>query len=152
PDKYRVPLVLCDLEGGTRREVARQLGIPTGTLSGRVTMGRRMLAKRLARHGLTFSCGAMAAALFQATASAGVSSSLTAATVAAATAVTSGGAVASVVSAEVAALSEGVIKTMFLTKLRLCIALLMAVGMISLVGGLVTYQALAGQPGQKEAP
>src|SRR5262249_12646996 len=35
PDKYRVPVVLCDLEGRTRGYAARQLGIPVGTLSGR---------------------------------------------------------------------------------------------------------------------
>src|SRR5437868_2624372 len=28
PDKYRVPIILCDLEGKTRREVARQLILP----------------------------------------------------------------------------------------------------------------------------
>src|SRR5262245_1677999 len=33
PDKYRLPLVLCDLEGRTRKEVARALKIPDGTLS-----------------------------------------------------------------------------------------------------------------------
>src|SRR5262249_49477835 len=32
PDRYRVAVVLCDLEGGTRREVAGRLGIPEGTL------------------------------------------------------------------------------------------------------------------------
>src|SRR5205823_6469758 len=31
PDKYRVALVLCDLEGKTRKEAARQLGCPEGT-------------------------------------------------------------------------------------------------------------------------
>src|SRR5262249_61070141 len=32
PDKYRVPLVLCYLEGQTHEEAARQLGWPLGTL------------------------------------------------------------------------------------------------------------------------
>src|SRR5437588_6351038 len=30
PEKYRVPIVLCDLEGRTRKDVARQLGVPEG--------------------------------------------------------------------------------------------------------------------------
>src|SRR5258708_2093044 len=55
PDKYRVAIVLCDLEGGTRRDVARQLDIPEGTLSGRLTTARRLLAKRLARFGPALS-------------------------------------------------------------------------------------------------
>ena len=49
PDKYRVGIVLCDLEGKTRKEAARQLGLPEGTLAGRLTRGREMLAKRLAQ-------------------------------------------------------------------------------------------------------
>ena len=33
PEKYRVPVILCELEGRSRREVARLLGVPEGTLS-----------------------------------------------------------------------------------------------------------------------
>ena len=51
PDKYRTALVLCELEGRPRKEAARQLGIPEGTLSSRLATGRRMLAKRFGRPG-----------------------------------------------------------------------------------------------------
>src|SRR5262245_21328347 len=63
PDKYRVAIILCDLEGKTRREAARQLGVPDGTLAARLARGRVQLAKRLARHGLVLSGGAQAAVL-----------------------------------------------------------------------------------------
>src|SRR5207249_6616260 len=63
PDKYRVAIVLCDLEGKTRKEAARQLGLPEGTLSARLARGRVMLAKRLSRRGPTISAGTLAAVL-----------------------------------------------------------------------------------------
>jgi DNA-directed RNA polymerase specialized sigma24 family protein len=44
-------IVLSDLEGMTRKEVARQLGWPEGTVASRLARGRARLAKRLARHG-----------------------------------------------------------------------------------------------------
>src|SRR5947209_1094784 len=47
PEKYQLPLVLCDLEANTRQEAARRLGWPEGTVASRLVRGRTMLAKRL---------------------------------------------------------------------------------------------------------
>src|SRR5712691_10850181 len=47
PNKYRGVIVLCDLEGKTRKEVARQLGCPEGTVASRLARARIILAKRL---------------------------------------------------------------------------------------------------------
>src|ERR1022692_2856740 len=47
PEKYRVPIILCDLEGKTRKDAALQLGCPEGSLSSRLSRARVMLAKRL---------------------------------------------------------------------------------------------------------
>ena len=44
-------IVLCDLEGKSRKEAARQLGVPDGTVASRMATARTLLAKRLARHG-----------------------------------------------------------------------------------------------------
>src|SRR5262245_40708616 len=52
PDNYRAVLVLCDLEGRTRKEVARQLGVPEGTVAGRLARARAVLAKRLTARGV----------------------------------------------------------------------------------------------------
>src|SRR4030088_3239789 len=43
PDNYRAVIVLCDLEGRTRRDVARQLGVPQGTVAGRLARARALL-------------------------------------------------------------------------------------------------------------
>jgi RNA polymerase sigma factor (sigma-70 family) len=130
PDKYRIPVVLCDLEGGTRRDVARQLGIPEGTLSGRLTTARRMLAKRLALHGLTLAGGALAALLPPGAASACVPAPLLTSTVQAAAAVAAGQGAAGVVSAPVAALVEGVMKAMLVKSLKMATVVVAALGIV----------------------
>lgn len=53
PAKYRLPIVLCDLEERTHRDVALQLGWPIGTVAGRLVRGRKLLASRLTRLGVT---------------------------------------------------------------------------------------------------
>src|SRR5207237_267654 len=60
---YRLPLVLCDLEGRTAKDAARQLGLPQGTVAGRLARARDLLAGRLARRGVTLSAGVLAAVL-----------------------------------------------------------------------------------------
>lgn len=63
PMPYRLLVILCDLQGGTFRHVARQLNLPVGTLSGRLKRGRQLLAERLARRGITLSTACLAATL-----------------------------------------------------------------------------------------
>src|SRR5262249_30577756 len=84
PDNYRAVLVLCDLEGRTRKEVARQLGVPEGTVAGRLARARALLARRLTDRGVTLSGGALAAVLAPNVGSAGGPDSGPAATISAA--------------------------------------------------------------------
>jgi RNA polymerase sigma factor (sigma-70 family) len=55
PEKYRAPVVLCDLEGHTREEAARQLGWPTGSMSRRLDRARTLLRHRLTCRGLALA-------------------------------------------------------------------------------------------------
>jgi RNA polymerase sigma factor (sigma-70 family) len=130
PDKYRTAIVLCDLEGRTRKDVARQLKIPEGTLSTRLATARRMLAKRLTRHGLAFVGGSLAAVMSHNAVSAGVSGSLVNSTVKAAMIVAAGKAASGLISAQVAALTKGALKAMLLSKLKVLLAVVVLVGMI----------------------
>lgn len=52
PADYRAAVVLCDLEGHTRRDAARLLGVPDGTLSNRLARARALLGRRLVRRGV----------------------------------------------------------------------------------------------------
>ena len=123
------------MEGRTRKEAARQLGVPEGTLSSRLATARRLLAKRLARAGVTPVCAALAALLSQGAASA-VPKALAAATVKAVTAAASGKVAAAAVSAQVLSITEGVLKAMLLKKLKVATAALVLSGL--LLAGLVT--------------
>jgi RNA polymerase sigma factor (sigma-70 family) len=129
PDKFRVPILLCDLEGKAGKDVARQLGCPEGTIASRLSRGRVMLAKRLTRHGVALSGGALAALVSQNAASAGVPISLTHSTVKAASLLAAGQSLAtSLVSAHVRALTQGVLKAMLMNKLKMCVLILAGVG------------------------
>ena len=61
PEKYRLPVLLCDLEGQTHQEVAQRLGWPVGTVSVRVSRARGLLRARLTRRGLAPAVGLLAA-------------------------------------------------------------------------------------------
>ena len=65
PERYRLPIVLCYLQGKSYQEAAEQLGCPLGTLSGWLTRGKDRLRLQLIRRGLTLTVAAMAVQLAQ---------------------------------------------------------------------------------------
>src|SRR5579884_3959105 len=140
PDKYRVPVVLCELEGRSRKEVARLLGMPEGTLSWRLAHAKKMLAQRLARRGLTVSGVALAAVMAPETTSA----FLRASTV---KAVLSGEAV----PPGVLALTEGVMKAMLLSKLKITVCVTMLALLAGVVASGVAYRAVAQEKKQVDS-
>jgi RNA polymerase sigma-70 factor (ECF subfamily) len=147
PDKYRFPVVLCDLEGKTHKEAARQLGCPEGTVSVRLVRARALLARRLAQHGLVCSGAVLATVLSQNAAWASVPAELVGPTVEAANLYASGqSSAAGLVSNEVATLTEGVVKTMGMTNLKtLALVLLFAGAGFLACGKLIPGSEQAGR-------
>lgn len=65
PEKYREPLIRCYLEGKSSREVALELGWPSGSMSRRLERARELLRIRLRRRGVTLSAALLAGALVE---------------------------------------------------------------------------------------
>jgi WD40 repeat protein len=92
-----------------------------------------MLARRLARHGLAVTGSSLAAALAAEAAAAPAAAVST--TIKAACSLAAGQAGAVAVSAQVAALTEGVVKAMFLTQIQKATAVLLVLGLAALACG-----------------
>ncbi|MFO0966414.1 MAG: PDZ domain-containing protein [Gemmataceae bacterium] len=141
PDKYRTLVVLCDLEGRTRKEAARQLAAPKGPWRPAGARARTMLAKRLAAGaGLPCRVGRWRLSRLgpprRARRAQVVSS-----TIAAATHFAAGPAATGMISPVVAALTEGVLKGMLLTKLKLAGAAFLGAGLVAGGTGMLIGQA-----------
>jgi RNA polymerase sigma factor (sigma-70 family) len=147
PDRYRLVILLCDLEGKTRKEAARQLGCPEGTVAGRLARARAMLAKRLVRHGLAVSGGALAALLAD-RAVAGVPAPVVLATITAANSFAVGPSAPGATSAKVAALTEGVLRTMLLNKLKIATAIVLLIFAVIVGAGISVATLPAWAQGQ----
>jgi RNA polymerase sigma factor (sigma-70 family) len=154
PEKYRVPVILCYLQGLTNEQAARHLGCSRDTVATRLARARRRLYQRLTRRGLALSLGMLATLLSPSAASAVMPIGLTRATVRAAMLVVAGkAATAGTVSAPVVALTEGVIRSMFLSQVKTIGAVLVAMAAVATGAGVATYRGQAEQPAAKnEAP
>lgn len=144
PEKYRLPVLLCYLQGCTVTEAARQLMCPQGTVMTRPAWARKRLQTRLTRRGLTLTGGLAAAALAGETLAA-VPEALTQTTIVTALSETAGAA-----SASAAILAQGVMKAMLWTKVKMATVALAAVVVVS-VGGLFGYRTVLAQQTQDHA-
>ncbi len=145
PEKYRVPLVLCYLEGKTYEEAARQLGCPKGTVSIRMTRAREMLRRQFARRGLSLPTALLVGALAEAASPAAFAAHLVRGTVAAAAAYGAGREAAGAVSARVIGLAKGGTNIMLPASGKVAAKLLL----LPLMAGALAAcaAALGGRPG-----
>jgi RND family efflux transporter MFP subunit len=145
PERFRAATVLCYLEGKTVEEAALQLGCPRGTVASRLGRARERLRARLTRRGVALTTGAVATALSQAGMSAAMPAGLIRSAVRAAALSAAGKTVSGPgIPLPVAALTEEVLRTMFLKKLMIGVAILVVLsGILSGGGLLVRFSAKA---------
>jgi RNA polymerase sigma factor (sigma-70 family) len=134
-EKYRLPVIMCYLEGKTHREAAKQLGCAEGTVACRLSRARQMLRKRLNQKDFAMFVGLpglMTPDLPRRLVQLSVS-------VAAATRSAAGDVVGAT------ALAEGVMRTMFWTKLKIACVGLAILAVASSGALIVINRAIAGK-------
>jgi RND family efflux transporter MFP subunit len=143
PERLRRPFILCYLEGKTNEEAAQEIGCPAGTVFSRLSRGREMLRNRLVRRGVTLSAATLTAALSERTAEAVPASMMVKTTLRAALCFADCGAVGDSISTKAADLAEGVLRNMFITKIKMAV-LVLVVGAVA--GGVWTHRLAALPP------
>lgn len=153
PDKYRTPIVLCDLQGLTTQQAAAEVGCPPKTLGTRLSRGRAILAQRLTRRGVVLSAALIPAALATCTgAQAAVPPQLLDSSTQAAISFATGSAP---VSPAVIALTQGVTNAMSHTSLKYVMIACSVIALAGLSGGSLWHhhtQAAPAPPGVPEQP
>jgi RNA polymerase sigma factor (sigma-70 family) len=151
PEPYRTAVLTCDVQGLSYKEAARRLGWPEGTLAGRLARARALLARRLARQGISVTGGAMALAL-AAPAEAVVPAALAETTAQAAVLFAVGkAAVPGIVSSKAILLAQGVLHMMHMTKLKIASIVLLALLAAAGVGGGFMPFLAGDEPGLERA-
>lgn len=143
--RYRVPLVLCYFEGQTQDQAARSCGWSRATLVRRLERGRELLKARLVRRGVGLPAALLPLLLSPESVSASLPPLLIRSTIDAALAVVTGHQVPSTAAT---VLAHGVLKTMFLSRLRNVLASLCLTALIG--AGVLAGQMLAVPPDPEE--
>jgi RNA polymerase sigma factor (sigma-70 family) len=154
PERFRLPLILCCLEGCTQEEAARRLGWTPGSVKGRLERGRQCLHARLVRRGVSLSAALVALEALRGTASAsGTTAAFVTATTRAALLFTAGPNTAECsLAGEVAAMAETWIRSTTMHRMKLVLALLLMAGVLTAgIAAVALPQPYGNPPAEKAA-
>ena len=144
PAKFQTPIVLCYFEGLTHDQAAERLRCPVGTIRSRMAKGRELLRSRLTRRGLSPTPSFLAIGPISGV-SPSVPPALLARTIAVATSMVAGRSLMTgVTSTSVMSLTQGVLRTMSLTK---WIGSASAIMVLGILGGGIGLAARQHGPG-----
>jgi RNA polymerase sigma factor (sigma-70 family) len=148
PERYRAPIVLCDMEGLTEGQAARLLERPVGTIRSQLTRGRERLRSQLVRRGLAPATVVLVCARSSCAAQPVVASALLGLTTRSAMHfAVARGTTAGMVSASVTALAEQYLRSMLMARLKITVL----AGLLAI--GIATAGAFAFEPrGEKSPP
>jgi RNA polymerase sigma factor (sigma-70 family) len=147
PQPARLAVVLCCLEGLSLEEAAARLGCTPGAVKGRLERGRQRLHERLHQRGLSLSAALGVAEVARLTG--GISETVLSSTVDAATRFAAGSLAG---ASPAASLAEGVLRAMFLSRLKIAGVFLLSVALAGTAVGVLTLQAKAPQPAAVKVP
>jgi RNA polymerase sigma factor (sigma-70 family) len=146
PERYRLPVILCCLEGRSLEEASRQLGWTIGSVKGRLERGRARLHDRLVRRGLTLAAALASVEVSRALAPASVIAGLAARTVPGALAYGAGEATATAVSQSAILWASRVVMDMAFPRLAITAELVLT---LAAVGAGI---AIPGKPPEPTPP
>lgn len=146
PEKWRLPLILCYLEGRTQDQAAGDVGWSRATLQRRLAEARQALGRRLTRRGVVWPAALSAVLVCDCVAPAALPSGLIGSTVEAAACVAAGRALNGIVSSNVTALLTKGMQAMLTSKMKSTVAALLVAGAL-MSGALGIFPASRGVEG-----
>ncbi len=148
PERYRAPVVLCDLEGLSYQAAALRLGCPVGTIGVRLRRARERLRARMARRGLAPTASVLTAILAPADPrSACPPPVLVESTIKAAMGFAANSAApAGLATTQAIALTERILRTMAFSRFKAATHLTLAVGIAAAVAWLARPHTAPAKP------